>query len=186
MIFKKRKKTLQEKYPQYKIGRDTYGNPKIHSWGEGASLEIGSFTSIASGVQLFLGGEHRVDWVTTFPFNKLWSDAKEISGHPKTKGNIRIGNDVWIATEAIVMSGVTIGDGAVIGARTVITKDVPPYSIVVGNPGSVVKKRFDDSTIQKLLDIEWWNWNDSKIKKALPLLLNNEIDSFITFAQNNG
>jgi len=84
------------------------------------------------------------------------------------------------------MSGVTIGDGAVIGARTVITKDVPPYSIVVGNPGSVVKKRFDDSTIQKLLDIEWWNWNDSKIKKALPLLLNNEIDSFITFAQNNG
>jgi len=90
---------------------------------------------------------------------------KKYLGNPKTKGNIRIGNDVWIATEAIVMSGVTIGDGAVIGARTVITKDVPPYSIVVGNPGSVVKKRFDDSTIQKLLDIEWWNWNDSKLKR---------------------
>jgi acetyltransferase-like isoleucine patch superfamily enzyme len=182
MIFKKHNKTLQEMYPQYNIGRDTYGKPKIHSWGEGATLEIGAFTSIASGVQLFLGGEHRTDWVTTFPFNKLWNEAKTISGHPKTKGNIKIGNDVWIATEAIVMSGVTIGDGAVIGARAVVAKDIPPYSIAVGNPATIVKKRFDEETIKNLLDIQWWNWTDSKIKQALPLLLNNEIDNFIMFA----
>tara|TARA_B110000902_G_C14154773_1_gene530949 strand:- start:198 stop:629 length:432 start_codon:yes stop_codon:yes gene_type:complete len=142
-------------YPEYTIGRGTYGKPKIRSWGEGASLEIGSFTSIASGVQLFLGGNHRIDWVTTFPFNSLWSEAKIITGHPKTNGNIKIGNDVWLATEAIVMSGVTIGDGAVIGARAVVTKDIPPYAIAVGNPATIVKNRFDDKTIQSLLDIQW-------------------------------
>lgn len=183
MILKKRKKSLQERYPQYHIGRDTYGNPAIHSWGEGATLEIGAFTSIASGVQIFLGGEHRIDWVTTFPFNVLWDEGKEITGHPKTKGDILIGNDVWVATEAIIMSGVTIGDGAVIGARAVVTKNVPPYAIVAGNPAIVVKKRFNNETIQKLLNVKWWSWNDSKIKEALPLLLNNEIDEFLKFAE---
>ena len=184
MIFKKRKKTLQETYPQYNIGRGTYGDPAIHSWGEGASLKIGSFTSIAAGVQIFLGGEHRIDWVTTFPFNKLWEGAETFSGHPKSKGDITIGNDVWIATEAVIMSGVSIGDGAVIGARAVITKDVPPYSVVVGNPGIVVKKRFDDATIENLLKVEWWKWEDSKINVALPYLLNNQIESFLMFANN--
>jgi chloramphenicol O-acetyltransferase type B len=110
MIFKKRKKSLQERYPQYQIGRDTYGDPTIHASREGASLRVGSFTSIAYEVQIFLGGEHRIDWVTTFPFNVLWEEAKHISGHPKTKGNVVIGHDVWIGVEAIILSGVTIGD----------------------------------------------------------------------------
>lgn len=184
MIFKKSKKTLQELYPLFKIGRETYGNPKVHTWGEGATLGIGSFTSIASGVQIFLGGEHRVDWVTTFPFNILWKEGKDIPGHPKTKGNVQIGNDVWIATEAIIMSGVTIGDGAVIGARAVVTKDVPPYTIVAGNPAAIIKKRFDDKTIQRLLKIRWWDWEDSKIREALPLMLNNEIEKFLEFAES--
>lgn len=183
MIFKKRKKSLQEYYPQYQFGRETYGVPTVHSFGEGATLEVGSFTSIASGVQIFLGGEHRIDWVTTFPFNILWEEGKNIVGHPKTKGDVLIGNDVWIATEAIIMSGVTIGDGAVIGARAVVTKNVPPYTVVAGNPAKVVKKRFDDKTIQKLLEVKWWNWNDSKIKAALPLLLNDQIDKFLKFAE---
>jgi chloramphenicol O-acetyltransferase type B len=183
MIFKKRKKSLQERYPQYQFGRDTYGKPTIHSWGEGSTLEIGAFTSIASGVQIFLGGEHRIDWVTTFPFNFLWNEGKGITGHPKTKGDVLIGNDVWIATEAIIMSGVTIGDGVVIGARAVVTKNVPPYAIVAGNPAKVVKNRFDDKTIQQLLDVKWWNWSDAKIKAALPLLLNDEIDEFLKFAK---
>jgi len=182
MMFRKRKKikkSLQELYPQYQFGRETYGDPKVRSWGEGATLKVGSFTSIASGVQIFLGGEHRLDWVTTFPFNVLWEGAKDISGHPKTKGDVLIGNDVWIATEAVIMSGVTIGDGAVIGARSVVTKDVRPYTIVAGNPAIAVKQRFDDETIQRLLDIKWWSWSDSKIIEALPLLLNNEIDNFL-------
>lgn len=183
MIFKKRKKTLHQRYPQYQFGRESYGNPKIRSWGEGATLKIGSFTSIAAGVQIFLGGEHRTDWVTTFPFNVLWEEGKNISGHPKTKGDVLIGNDVWIATEAIIMSGVTIGDGAVIGARAVVTKDVPPYAIAAGNPAVVVKNRFNDETIQRLLVIKWWDWSDHRIKEALPLLLNNKIDDFLQYAE---
>ncbi len=182
MIFKKRKKTLQERFPQYQFGRSTYGNPTIHSWGEGATLEVGSFTSIAPGVQIFLGGEHRIDWVTTFPFSVLW-EGKDAAGYSKTKGDVLIGNDVWIATEAIIMSGVTIGDGVVIGARAVVTKNVPPYAIVAGNPAIVMKQRFDDKTIQRLLDVKWWSWSDSKIKAALPLLLNDEIDKFLKFAE---
>ncbi len=182
-IFRRRKKSLQERYPQYQIGRETYGNPRIHSWGEGAICRIGSFTSIASGVQIFLGGEHRTDWITTFPFNVLWNEGKNISGHPKTKGDVLIGNDVWIAMEAIIMSGVNIGDGAVIGARAVVTKDVPPYAIVCGNPAKVIRQRFDDKTIKRLLEIKWWNWSDSKIKEALPLLLNSKVDKFLEFSE---
>jgi serine acetyltransferase len=81
------------------------------------------------------------------------------------------------------MSGVTIGDGVVIGARAVVTKNVIPYTVVAGNPAKVVKKRFDDKTIQRLLDVKWWNWSDSKIKAALPLLLNDQIDKFLKFAE---
>lgn len=182
LFFKKRKKTLHELYPQYKIGKGSYGKPKVHSWGEGASLEIGAFTSIAKGVQIFLGGNHRTDWVTTFPFSYFWTEAKKIPGHPKTNGNVTIGSDVWLATEVIIMSGVTIGDGAVIGARAVVTKDIPPYAIAAGNPAIVVKKRFNDKTIQSLLDIQWWNWSEEDIKQAMPLLLNSEIDDFINFS----
>lgn len=134
--------------------------------------------------KFFLGGDHRVDWVTTFPFNVLWEDAKNITGHPKTKGDVLIGNDVWIATESIIMSGVNIGDGAVIGARAVVTKNVPPYTIVAGNPAVVVKQRFDDNTINQLLEIKWWNWDESRIKKALPLLLNNDIEKFLRFVES--
>ena len=190
MIFKKQKKNrkgagnvLQNRYPQFEIGRATYGDPKIHTWGEGATLCIGAFTSIAPGVQIFLGGEHRTDWVTTFPFNILWEEGEGISGHPATKGDVWIGNDVWIATEALIMSGVTIGDGAVIGARAVVVKDVPPYTIVAGNPAEVVKKRFDDKVIQRLLEIQWWFWDDVKISRMLPLLLNNEIEKFLDGAE---
>ncbi len=184
-IFKKRKKSLQEQYPQYAIGRGSYGNLKVRTWGEGAQLRIGSYTSIAAGVQIFLGGEHRIDWVTTFPFNVLWEDARHFSGHPKSKGDVVIGNDVWIGAEAMIMSGVTIGDGAVIGARAVVAKDVPPYSIVAGNPAVEVKRRFSDTTIQRLLTVAWWNWEDSKIKKALPMLLNSNIDDFLELAEKD-
>jgi acetyltransferase-like isoleucine patch superfamily enzyme len=169
----------RENYPQYQIGRGTYGPLKVHSWGEGATLRMGAFCSIAPGVQIFLGGEHRIDWVTTFPFNVLWAAGSKITGHPHTKGDVEIGNDVWIGTEALIMSGVTIGDGAVIGARAVVTKNVLPYSVVVGSPAVVIKKRFDDRTIERLLAVKWWDWDDSRIEKALPMLLSNDIKTFL-------
>lgn len=182
-LFSKKKPSLQESYPQYQIGKWTYGNPKIRSWGEGATLQIGAFCSIAEGVKIFLGGEHRIEWVTTFPFSVLWESARDIKGHPKTKGDVIIGNDVWLGAEAVILSGVSIGDGAVVGARSVVTGDIPPYGIVAGNPARMVKKRFDDQTIARLLHIRWWDWEDSRIQKALPLLLNADIRMFLEFAE---
>ena len=147
-------------------------------------LKIGKFCSIANDVQIFLGGNHRIDWITTYPFSVLnsWPEAKDIKGHPCTKGDVIIGNDVWIGRKTLILSGVTIGDGAIVGARSVVTKDVAPYSIVAGNPAKLIRKRFDEKTIEKLLEIKWWDWNLEKIKKNLPLLLSNNIEQF--FADN--
>ena len=174
-----KKKDIRERYPQYEIGRYTYGKPRIYSWGEGANFRIGAFCSIASGVKIYLGGEHRTDWVTTYPFNVLWEAAKHIKGHPKTKGDVIIGNDVWIGAGSVILSGVTVGDGAAIGTNAVVAKDVPPYAIVAGNPARIAKKRFDEETIHHLLKIRWWEWKDNRIEKFLPLLLNSNIEEFL-------
>ena len=111
--------------------------------------------------------------------NNEFPEAKDISGHPATKGNVIIGNDVWIGYKATIMSGVTIGDGAVIGACSVVTKDVKPYEIVAGNPAKVIRKRFSDEIIIQLLKIAWWNWPIEKIKAEIEFLCNNNIEKFI-------
>lgn len=172
--------SLQERFPQYSIGNGSYaGELKVLSWGEGAKLSIGNYCSIADGVTIFLGGEHRTDWVTTFPFGEFWEKAEQIPGHPKTKGDVLIGSDVWLGRECMISSGVVIGHGAVVGARAVVTKSVPPYAIVAGNPATIVRYRFDKSIVDALLRIEWWNWGDDKIEKNLPLLLSNRIADFV-------
>lgn len=165
------------------IGRYTYGQPVVYSWEEGTYLKIGAFCSIAKGVKILLGGEHRVDWVTTYPFSALWDKAQHISGHPASKGNVIIGNDVWLGMDCVILSGVSIGDGAVIGTSSVVAKDVPPYSIYAGNPAKFIRNRFDEATIDSLLDIKWWEWEDHKIEQMLPLLLNNDVQGFLTAAR---
>jgi chloramphenicol O-acetyltransferase type B len=184
-FIRSKKKDIRERYPQYEIGRGTYGKPQISSWGEGATLRIGAFCSIASGVNIYLGGEHRTDWVTTYPFSVLWKVGKHIKGHPKTKGDVIIGNDVWIGAGAVILSGITVGNGAVIGAHAVVTIDVPPYAIVAGNPARIIKKRFDEETIKKLLRISWWDWKDIRIEKFLPLLLDSDIEKFLRVAEQD-
>jgi len=174
---------LDHRFPQYSIGRGSYGDLRVLEFGEGANLQIGAYCSFAKGVQIFLGGEHRTDWVTTYPFSALDARFRSIVGHPKTRGDVRIGNDVWIGREAMVMSGVTIGDGAVIGARAVITRDVPPYAIAAGNPGQVVRERFSPDVIKRLLAQSWWNWSDARIAAAVPLLLSNDIEAFLQAAE---
>ena len=174
----------QQFYPDYKIGRWTYGKPDVLSWGEGTTLEVGAFCSIANGVKIFLGGEHRVDWVTTYPFNVLWEQANHIKGHPSTKGDVIIGNDVWIGAESVILSGVRIGDRAVVGTRSVVTQDVSPYAIVFGNPAKILRYRFDQDTINKLLEIAWWTWDDKKIVEFLPYLLNPDIREFVSRAKS--
>jgi acetyltransferase-like isoleucine patch superfamily enzyme len=179
----KKKKSLQERYPQYEIGRGSYGKLKIVDSKEGATVKIGAFCSFAASASIFLGTEHRTDWVTTYPFNIFWKSASHVRGHPKTKGDVIIGNDVWIGHEALILSGVKIGDGAVVGARAVVTKDVPAFSIVAGNPARIIRMRFDDETIKRLLRLQWWNWDDMTIERYLPLMLSDNIELFLSEAE---
>jgi acetyltransferase-like isoleucine patch superfamily enzyme len=146
-------------------------------------LRIGAFCSIVDGVQIFLGGEHRTDWVTTFPFSAKWPAAKHIVGHPSTKGDVVIGNDVWIGQGATVMSGVTIGDGAVVGACSLVATDVPPYTVVGGNPARPLGTRFNEATIRRLLAMRWWDWDNARIERFLPLMLNDQIEDFLLAAE---
>jgi len=177
----------QKKYLNYngepldniEFGSFTYGNPTLLSWGENTKLKIGKFCSIANNVTIFLGGEHRNDWVSTYPFNSLLKNYKHIQGHPKSKGNVTIGNDVWIGNEVVILSGVKIGDGAVIGACSLISKDVEPYSVVGGNPGQLIKYRFKKEIIDELLDIKWWDLELEEIAEIIPLLQSNNVSEII-------
>lgn len=128
------------------------------------------------------GGEHRSDWMSTYPFNVfLKEDFENIKGHPATKGQVTIGNDVWIGSGATILSGVTIGDGAVIGTNALVAGDVPSYAIYAGNPAKLIRYRFDDEVIAKLKEMKWWDWNYELIYKAIPLLQNGEIDKLWEF-----
>jgi acetyltransferase-like isoleucine patch superfamily enzyme len=159
------------------IGDYSYGVPVVRWWGEPARLVIGKFCSIADNVSLFLGGNHRMDWATTYPFSQIdrWPEAHSIPGHPATRGDIVIGHDVWLASACTIMSGVRIGNGAVIGAQAVVTRDVEPYAIVCGNPGVAVRKRFADNQIAMLEEMQWWNWTEQRIRSSVHLLLSPDI-----------
>lgn len=166
------------------IDEFTYGNPEIKSWGEKSILQIGKFCSIADKVTIFLGGEHRSDWVSTYPFSTFLNEYSYIEGQPKSKGNVIIGNDVWIASGVTILSGVTIGDGAIIGCNSLVSKYVSPYAIVGGNPAKVIRYRFEENIIKELLEIKWWNWQLQDIEKAVPLLANSDIETFISYCKN--
>lgn len=182
----KKRRSLQEQFPDYHFGRGTYARHlNIHDWQQkGSTLEVGAFCSIADAVQVFLAsGDHKPEFVTTYPFHKLWKTNQKIAGGQSTKGSVKIGNDVWIGREAVIMAGVTIGDGAVVGAHAVVAKDVAPYAVVVGNPARQIKKRFDDETIRELLDIRWWDLDDTAIDQLLPLLMSTDITTFMKAAR---
>lgn len=174
----------RDDWGKYVVGDYTYGMPAVRSWGEEAMLHIGKFCSIADQVTVFLGGEHRVDWVTTYPFSALLPEYAHIEGHPRSKGDVHIGNDVWIGHGVMILSGVHIGDGAVIAAKAVVTRDVPPYAVVAGNPAAVVKNRFDLETVTRLLTICWWDWELSHIEGAIPLLLSGDMEAFLHYAEH--
>lgn len=158
-----------------KVGDFTYGaqNVEIYSWNEGTQCNIGKYCSISGHILIYLGGNHRTDWVTTYPFGHIHQNIFPTFngvGHPATKGDVNIGNDVWIGTHSTIMSGVTIGDGAVIANNSVVTKDVPPYTIVGGNPAKVIKQRFTDEQIEKLLYYKWWDMPHDVVDYISPLL----------------
>jgi len=151
------------------VGAYTYGreNLKILFRDSGQKVKFGKFCSIAKDVTIFLGGGHRHDWVTTYPFGHVELDAfgpEQIDGHPSSKGSVIIGNDVWIGQGVTIMPGINIGDGAVIAANSHVVNDIPPYSIVGGNPARLIRLRFDGDTIARLLAIQWWNFPTSEIR----------------------
>lgn len=174
---------LAEAYPKFAIGRGSYGGLTVVEFGEGAELRMGAYCSIAAGVHVLLGGEHRTDWTTTYPFSELDRRFAHIRGHPRTKGDVVIGNDVWVGRDAVILSGVKIGDGAVVAARAVVARDVEPYAIVGGNPAKLVRSRFDPDTVSRLLAIAWWDWPTERIEAAIPRLLSPRIADFLDAAE---
>jgi acetyltransferase-like isoleucine patch superfamily enzyme len=173
---------FRKRYPHYLIGMGSYRMPIVHDWDEGATLVIGNYCSIADEVHIFLGGGHRIDWVSSFPFPAFLDEAKAIKDYGKTRGNVIIGNDVWLASGCTILSGVTIGNGAVVAARAVVARDVPPYAIVAGNPARIVSWRFDENTRKKLLETAWWNWSESEIRQIVSLLCSDDLGKFLAYA----
>jgi acetyltransferase-like isoleucine patch superfamily enzyme len=170
----------------FKVGDHSYGAPKIRWWGEQARLTIGRFCSIADNVEIFLGGNHHAEWVTTYPFpsfKRRWPKAPALNPVAPGRGAVTIGSDVWIGAGAAILGGVTIGHGAVIGARAVVTADVPPYSVTVGNPGRVARLRFSAMQIAGLLQTAWWDLDDLVIAELLPLLISEDVDALIETAR---
>lgn len=184
LLRKPERRDIAQKYPDVPIGRGTYGDVTIEKWDRRFDIRIGAYCSFAKGVRLLHAVEHRMDWVTTYPFNVLHAAGRHITGHPRAKGDIVIGNDVWLGTDVIVLSGVTIGDGAVVGARAVVTRDVPPYAVVSGNPARVVKQRFRDDVVARLLQVKWWDWQEEEIERAIPDLLQGDIEAFLGRAES--
>lgn len=179
-------------------GKHTYGpEPQIMGVKEIArGSKIGRYCSIADNLQFICKGTHMIDWVTTYPFQEIWgmdvplyeiNGIKGRAGDPVIDGltsPIIIGNDVWIASNVKIKQGVTIGDGAVLATECFITKDVPPYAVVGGNPAKVIRYRFTEEQRNDLLKIKWWDWEDEEIKQVIPLLASDHIGKFITFAKN--
>lgn len=147
----------------------------------GDHLSIGKFCSIACGAKfLFNSANHKMDSLSTYPFPLFFEewglDRRDVADSWDNKGNITIGNDVWIGYEAVILAGVTIGDGAIIGARAVVTKDVLPYTIVGGVPAKPIKKRFSEKAIASLLEIEWWNWPEERIAENIAAIKSGRIE----------
>lgn len=183
----------QVTHPNIVVGRYSYYSGYYHGHsfddcaryllpGEGADkLIIGSFCSIGSGASFIMAGNqgHRNDWISTFPF--YWMPEQPAfagaqNGY-EAAGNTVIGNDVWIGSEAIIMPGITVGDGAVIGTRALVTRDVEPYAIVGGNPAKNIRMRFERHFIEMLLEMQWWNWPDDQLQRAMQIMTSGDVNA---------
>jgi len=181
----------QVKSPNLVVGKYSYYSGYYHGHGfedcaryllpdEGADrLVIGSFCSIGSGAAFIMAGNqgHRNEWISTFPFffmPEVPEFENAANGYLPAADTV-IGNDVWIGSEAIIMPGITVGDGAVIGTRALVTKDVEPYAIVGGNPAKTIRKRFDDDSIALLLEMKWWDWPAERLKAAMPFMTSSNV-----------
>ena len=156
----------------------------------GDKLKIGKFCSIACGARfLFNSANHTMTSLSTYPFPiffEEWglpTDCASIAEAWDNHGSITIGNDVWIGYEAVILSGVTIGDGAIIGARAVVTRDIPPYTIAAGVPAKPIRRRFDVETIARLEELRWWDWEEEKIRQNIAAIQSGNIEALCRAAK---
>lgn len=163
------------------IGKHSYGieNIQVLRWDSAfnphCQVTIGNFCSIANNLKIITNGNHKYLRPTTYPFAELgWTPITISNSSAYGNGNIIIGNDIWIGANCTIISNVKIGDGAIIAANSIVVKDVEPYSIVGGNPAKLIKFRFNKDTIDKMLQIKWWDWEIEKIKQAIPLLTTDD------------
>lgn len=195
-----RGKTISEQItnPNISVGKYSYysGYYHGHSFDDCArylmpdrddvdKLILGSFCSVGTGVSFIMAGNqgHRYEWISSFPFSYM----TEVEAFHTAEngylpaGDTVVGNDVWIGAEAMIMPGVKIGHGAVIGSRSLVTKDVEPYTIVGGNPAKPIKKRFSEDDIEKLLEMEWWNWSEEILANVMPMLCSTNISELYDY-----
>jgi acetyltransferase-like isoleucine patch superfamily enzyme len=173
--------------PGLTLGRHTYGfvdpDETFPMYTEGARIVVGAFCSISSEARVLGGGEHAISRASTFPLRaRLFDSQERTASESVDKGPTVIGNDVYIGVGAIVLSGVTIGDGAVIGAGAVVSKPVPPYAVVAGSPARIIRYRFEREIRDRLLALRWWEWEDAKIHRLLPLFM-GDVESFLHEAE---
>ena len=166
----------------YAIGAYSYGRPKVRFPESGARLAIGRYCSIADRVEILLGGNHRTDWVSTYPFAAmpgLWPGVAAPAAYHASRGDVTIGHDVWLGSGATILSGVTVGHGAVVGAHALVARDVPPYGIVAGNPARLVRLRFPEAVVARLLEAAWWDLGPERVGPLVPLLQSDRIEDLI-------
>ncbi|TGD95551.1 CatB-related O-acetyltransferase [Methylobacterium nonmethylotrophicum] len=166
----------------FRIGPFSYGRPKVRFPESGARLSIGPYCSIADKVEILLGGNHRTDWVSTYPFaamRGLWPGLDAPDDYHASRGDVAIGADVWLGSGCLILSGVTVGPGAVVAARAVVTRDVPAYAIVAGNPARVIRHRFPPETVAALVATAWWDLPPERVRALVPLLQSGEAEALV-------
>ena len=163
------------KNERYQIGEYTYGVPYVLNSSDRYHLVIGKFCSIAPDVLIMIDGNHRTEFITTYPLDYYVEGIERNPENYSLKGDVKIGNDVWIGQRAILLPGVTVGDGAVIGAGSVVSKDVGDYEIVGGNPARHIRFRFSEEEIRLLKNIRWWDWPVEKIRRNARVLQSSDI-----------
>jgi chloramphenicol O-acetyltransferase type B len=167
---------------RFSIGDYTYGKPTV-LYPEAAKLTIGSYTSISDGVKIFLAdGHHSSRRVSTYPFSAIFKGRG--SNPTLGNGNVHVGSDVWLCSECTILPGVTVGDGAVVAACSVVSRDVASFSVVAGNPAAHRKWRFGKAEREALLRIQWWNWPHEKVMRYASLLQSEDVNRFIEVAEN--
>jgi acetyltransferase-like isoleucine patch superfamily enzyme len=157
---------------------------EVYTSGYHTKLTIGKYCSVSWNVSFLLGVEHIPEFNTTYAFSRCVMAYKHIKNE-KTKGNIVIGNDVWIYSGVKILSGVNIGDGSVIGANSLVTKDVPKYAVYGGNPAKLIRMRFSDDIIKIFDEIKWWDWPLENINKAVPILQSTDIAALKRYYDEN-